>query len=237
MINLLYGPEPRSTRHSTFVRRVRKYLEKKCGRAGSEEQVVHGHITDAFGFNKKSKTAYLCEVKVRRSDLRRAPNQIYETALRFRKDHRIYTTVPVIAIPVKLYRFLVDKDNWEPLYSMCGNLGIALWVIEQSAIREILSPKIDKAVKTKGSRASTTKKKATRAKNTVSKKRVVKKGKTRKTKTTKKKTTRSKSTSVKKRVARTSRAKTLKTQSIKRKASGVKASQPKPTKKKHKSSE
>ncbi len=176
MINLL-GPEPRSTRHATFVKRVRKYLEKKCGRAGFEQKVVPGHITDAYGFNKKSKLIYLCEVKVRRSDLRRAPYQIYETALRFKKKRKDFdTVVPVIAIPVKLQRFLIEEDNWEPLCVMCNNLGIAIWVIEQSTVLEVLGPN---------------KKKTNRTKKIIPKKRAVERKKpktiTSKTKTTVKK--------------------------------------------------
>jgi hypothetical protein len=229
MINLL-GPEPRSTYHETCVKRVRKYLEKKCGQAGLEEKLVHGHITDAFGYNKKSKIIYLCEIKVRRSDLRRAPNSIYETALRFKEKRKDYkTVVPVIAVPARLEEFLIKQDNWKPLCLMCKNLGIAVWVIEQSTIREVLSPKIKKTVKAKSSRASTAKEKITRTKKIAHKTGT---SKTRKPKTTKKKTTRPESTSLKKRVVKSSRAKTPKTQSAKRKTSRVKVAKTKPARKK-----
>jgi len=208
MINL-WGSEPRSTYHDTCVRRVRKYLEKKCGQAVSEGKVVPGHITDAYGFNKKLKIIYLCEVKVRRSDLRRAPNQIYETALRFKRKRKDYNTVvPVIAVPARLQNFLIKQDNWEPLCLMCGNLGIAVWVIEQSTIREVLGPKIQKSVK-----ASTTKKKSA-PRRTIAKTRKVKKART-----TKKKITRAKTTESKKRLTKSYKTKRPKTRGTKRKIS------------------
>lgn len=233
MNNLLWGTEPRSTYHNTCVKRVRKYLERKCGKAGSERKLIPGHITDAYGFNKKQKIIYLCEVKVERSDLNRAPKTIYETVLKFKRNHKDYdTVVPVIAVGLRLHKFLVKQDNWESLFNMCKNLSIALWVIEQSTIREVISPKINKIVKTKSSRASTTKKKVTKAKKTVSRKRSAKTSKVRKP-TSKKKTTRPKpSTRLKKRVAKSSRAKTLKTQNAKRKISRVKTVKAKATRKK-----
>jgi hypothetical protein len=215
MINL-FGPEPRSTYHDTCVRRVRKYLEKKCGQARSEEQVVTGHITDAYGFNKKLKIIYLCEVKVRRSDLRRAPNQIYETALRFKKKRRDYSVVPVIAVPARLQTFLVKQDNWEPLCLMCRNLGIAIWLIEQSTIREVQSLKINKSKNIKSSRTYTIKKKPTRNKKAAYK---MRKNKKRKTQAIKNRTTQKTNIRVKKAVGKTLKAKRPKTKRTKRETS------------------
>jgi len=209
----------RSTRHATFVRRVRKYLEKKCGKADYELELVTGYRTDAFGYNRKSKIWYLCEIKVDPSDLKKAPQQILDTKFHFPKTphyHKGDTIVPVIAIPARLATYLVKYDEWDSLRNTCKMVKAALWVIEQSTVREVVSPGAKKSVKPKSARTSASKGKTTLTKKTASK--------TRAAKTSRKTTARAKTTKFKKRVVKSSKTKKLKTQSAKRKTSKTRKS-------------
>ncbi|MBA7507948.1 hypothetical protein ES706_06678 [subsurface metagenome] len=197
----IWGLEPRSTYHKTCVRKVYRYLKNKCDKADYEKKLVADRITDALGYNAKSKIWYLCEIKVNWNDAQKGVTQIHDTAFRFRKTHRGYTVVPVLAIPSRLQKELAKFDNWNSLRAQCTNSGIAIWVIEQSAVREIMSP-TTKAVKTKSA--------------------VTKAVKTKRPKTTKTRTTRTKTIArPKKSSVKSSTAKKTKTQSTKRKTSRV----------------
>lgn len=211
---VFWGSEPRSTYHKTIVRKVNHYLKQKCSKANYELELVTGYRTDAFGYDRKSKTWYICEIKVNPSDLKKAPQQILDTKFHFPKTryyHTGDTVVPVIAIPARLANYLVKQNEWTSLRNTCKMVKVALWVVEQSTIREVMGPKVKKVVKAKSARASTAKKKVTRTKKTVTKKKAVKgkrlKTKTTKAKTTKRKTTRAKTKKSKSRAVKSTKAK------------------------------
>jgi hypothetical protein len=199
MINFWGYPE-RSTYHNTCVKKVFRYLKKKCDNADYERKLVADRITDALGCNTKSKTWYLCEIKVNWNDAQKGVTQIHDTAFRFRKTHRGYNIVPVLAIPSRLQKELVKFDNWNSLRDQCKNSNIAIWVIEATNIREISSSKtgveknkraVIKVTKYRKSKTKTTKRKTTMHRINKPNKRVVKSPKTKKPKTqsTKRKTT------------------------------------------------
>jgi hypothetical protein len=206
MINI-WGPTERSTYHGTCVRKVDRYLNKKCTVAHSERKLVAERITDASGYDAKRKTWYLCEIKVNWSDLQKAPYQIHDTAFRFPRNpfyHKGDTVMPVIALPARLQKELVQHHNWDSLRDQCTKTGIGLWIIEQSGVREITSPNT-KGVKTKSARASTAKTKTSRAKKTKSKTRAVKSTKAPQTKTKRTKRRTTKTTRAKSKRAKTKR--------------------------------
>jgi hypothetical protein len=222
MINI-WGQSERSTYHTTCVRRVDHYLKKKCsGVAHSERKLVAERITDASGYDKKRKTWYLCEIKVNFTDFQKALYQIHDTAYRFPKNpfyHKGDAVVPVIALPSRLAKELVVHNIWDSLRDICRKMGVAIWVIEQSTIREVMGPNVKKAVKTKNARVSTAKKKTIRVKKAASKTMASKTSKVRPFKATKKKTNLTKSTKPRKSVVKTLKSKKPKTQSTKRKTS------------------
>ena len=208
MINI-WGPAERSTYHKTCVKKVYRYLKNKCDEADYERKLVADRITDALGCNTKSRTWYLCEIKVNWNDAQKGVTQTHDTAFRFKKTHRGYTIVPVLAIPSRLQKELVKFDNWDSLCDQCKNSGIAIWVIEQAGVREITKPKT----------------KIVKAKSAVPK---VVKTKRLKTKATKTTTTGTKTKAkTKKSSVQSPKAKRPKTQSTKRKTSKTKISKPK----------
>jgi hypothetical protein len=163
-----FWPSERSKYHENCVRKVFRYLKKKCDEADYERSLVPGHITDAYGHDTKSKTWYICEIKVNWGDLQKAPHQIYETAFLFKKKHRGDTVIPVIALPSRLQKELVKYNNWVSLCSHCKATGVAIWAIESASVRQIKSS--GKTVKAKNKKITTTaKKKTIRTKNTKSK--------------------------------------------------------------------
>jgi len=201
MINILGAPE-RSTRHATCVRKVYRYLKQKYGEANYEQKTVADRITDALGYSQKSKTWYLCEIKVNWSDLQKSPYQIHDTAFRFQKSHKGDTVVPVIAFPARLQKELVNYDNWDSLRDTCRRLGIAIWVVEQSGVREeITSPKA-KVVKTKSARTSTSNTKTSGVKKVKAKPRAIKSDKINPTKAETKKKTASKAPATKRKTSK-----------------------------------
>lgn len=207
MMNFLW-PSERSTYHKTCVRRINKYLKQKCSKGGSEKGLVAGYRTDAFGYDGKSKTWYLCEIKVDPSDLKKGPQQILDTKYHFPKTKYYHigdTIVPVIAIPAKLANHLVKVNEWKSLKNTCKMLNISIWVIEQSTVREVTKPKpksnrktsaVSKAVKTKVvSAKTTTKNKPAQTKKPKSKVGALKTTKSKKTSaSTKRKSAASKAT-------------------------------------------
>jgi hypothetical protein len=143
--------------------------------------LVDNRITDALGIVEKgkSKTWFLCEIKVNYPDLQKAPNQIHDTAFRFRQKHREDTIVPVIAFPARLQKELVDFDNWNSFRDICRRLDVAIWIIEQSTVREFQGYTTTKAkaavakatiaTKAKSTTAKPAKAKVTKAKSTTAK--------------------------------------------------------------------
>jgi hypothetical protein len=208
-LSLYWGSE-RSTYHATCVKKVYRYLKQKCGEADYEKKLVADRITDALGYNTKTKTWYLCEIKVNFTDLQKAAYQIHDTAFRFKRNHKAATVIPVIAFPLRLQKELVKFDNWDSLRNLCRTTGVAIWVIGQSTVRETMSPKTKvvkpknattKAVKTKRPKTKTSKTKATRTKTAKTKPRSVKSSKVKQSKVKKtvhkiSKTTSSKSKAV-----------------------------------------
>jgi len=140
---MMSGYPERSTYHTTMVKRVNGHLGRICTGAEKEMGLVYGRITDAWGYDGKTRTYYICEIKVNFKDLQKAVYQIYDTAFRYKpkydKDAKI---IPVIAFPERLYEELVGYDNWGSLSDACNKLGIAIWIIEQSTVRQVQGPKI-----------------------------------------------------------------------------------------------
>ena len=156
-LSFLWGE--RSTYHKTMVRRVHAYLKKKYSVVDFERSLVKDRITDAFAHDEKTKTWYLCEIKVNLGDLQKATTQIHDTVFRFRRAHKGSKVVPVIAFPSRLQKELVKLDNWGSFRDNCKNNGVAIWVIEQSSVRQVLGPNITSA------KASATKKATTKQAN------------------------------------------------------------------------
>ena len=131
----------RSTYHATMVNRVRSHLKRTCTQAEKEIGLVKNRITDAAGYDAKTKTYYLCEIKVNFNDLQKAVYQIHDTAFRYKPKIRGSSVIPVIAFPGRLYKELIKFDNWKSLKDICKKIGVAVWVIEQSSIRQVQRPK------------------------------------------------------------------------------------------------
>ena len=216
-----WGSE-RSTYHTTMVRRVHSYLKKQCTRANYEQKTVEGRQTDALSYidNGKFKTWFLCEIKVNPSDLLKAVSQIHDTAFRWRKTHIGDTVIPVIAFPARLEKKLKDTDKWDSQCDLCKKSDVAIWIIEQSTVREFQGYKTTKAksAAAKPARAKVTKAKSATAKDTTRKtaavkttpkKAIIKKATARKPATakTKPKTAAIKKTPTRKTVARKSSSK------------------------------
>jgi phosphate starvation-inducible protein PhoH len=160
-MNIFGWPAERSTYHATNVKRVKSYLKRICVEAGEEKGFVPGRITDAWGYDKITKTIYFCEVKVNPNDLLKAVSQIHDTVFKFKPKDPKNKVIPVIAIPKRLYNDLVKYDvgQWRSFRSLCKTTNIAVWIIEQSNIVQIQGPK-PKSPKTK-TRKSSLKVKAT----------------------------------------------------------------------------
>jgi len=178
---MIFGYAERSTYHTTMVNKVNAYLKRNCSISEKELGLVSGRITDACGYDEKTNTYFICEVKVDFSDLQKAPYQIHETAFKYKPKKIGAKKIPIIAIPKALYLGLINNDKWESLSDACAKLGVAFWVIEQSTVRQIQGPKPTSPKKPKAVRAKTSttnKKKSTRNHKTVTKSRALKKPKT-----------------------------------------------------------
>ena len=210
-----WGPE-RSTYHKTMVQWVHAYLNRKYGVADSERSLVDDRITDTFAYDKKSKTLYLCEIKVNWNDLQKAPYQIHDTVFRFKRAHKGAKVVPVVAFPLRLQKELIKEDTWGSFRDTCKKIGVAIWIIEQSSIRQAQGPTTS-STKAQPAPKSTTKARGTKAKSAAAKPTKVKvtKKTTAKAKPTKRKTTTGKRT--KSTVAKPKRIKTTKAKVTKRK--------------------
>jgi len=139
---MIMGWSERSTYHKTMVNRVNGHLRRICTSAEKEICLVYGRITDAWGYDAKTRTYYVCEIKVNFKDLKKAVYQIYDTAKRYKPKYDKYANIiPVIAFPKVLHKELNDYDNWASLSDACIKLGVAIWIIEQSTVRQIQGPK------------------------------------------------------------------------------------------------
>ncbi len=145
MPNYLGFPE-RSTYHTTMVKRVNGHLRRICTASEKEIGLVYGRITDAWGYDEKTRTYYVCEIKVNFKNLQKAIYQIHNTAycaalspgkptitlvlratLRYKPNYdKDANIIPVIAFPKGLYKELVDYDNWGNLSDACNKLGVAV---------------------------------------------------------------------------------------------------------------
>jgi hypothetical protein len=161
---MLFGYPERSTYHTTCVSRVKTHLKKFCTQGGVEKKFVEGRRIDAWGYDKKTKTLYFCEIKVDPKDLTKAITQIHGSFFNFKPTDPENKVIPVIAIPKKLaeYLFKHETGNWRSFRALCKTTKIAIWIIEQSNIVQIQGPK-PKALKakTKITTKTTTKRKAT----------------------------------------------------------------------------
>jgi len=162
--------DERSTYHKTIVHRVYAQLKRNGCSADFEHSLVPRRVMDTFGYNGKTKTWYLCEIKVNWPDLQKAVTQIHEQVYNFKRS-KLYmdkggNVVPVIAIPNNMYNEHVKyyTDQLESFCSLCKTTNIALWIVEQSTIRQIQGPKLKTAVKAK---AMTKPKTPTKAKATT----------------------------------------------------------------------
>ena len=175
MEEFLYG-KSRSTYHPTCVKRVKSYLTRICTVAEKEQGLIPRRITDAWGYDDNKKIWYLCEIKVDGKDLYKAVVQIHDTVNRF-QDSSLYKSrggviVPVIAIPKLLYDGSVkySTEKWGSYCSLCETNNIALWIIEQSTVRQLQGPKPKTAAKAK----ATTKAKTTAKPKAATKSKTVK---------------------------------------------------------------
>jgi len=177
-----WGYSERSTYHTTCVNRVASHLKRFCIEAGKERKFVSGRITDAWGYDSKTKTIYFCEIKVNSKDLMKGVYQIYETAFKYTPKDPRNNVIPVIAIPKKLYNELIkhDIEQWKSFRSLCETNKITIWIIEQSAIQQMKIPKLKTPTKTKETtRAGIIRKPKIKAKlKTSTKKRAIVKAKT-----------------------------------------------------------
>ncbi len=218
-----WGPERKTWYfdHDACVRKVYRYLKQKCTEANYERELVEDRRTDAFGYDKNTKTWYVCEIKVDPTDLLKAPFQIMDTAFRFKKKKRFHNVTPVIAIPAPLHRKIQRSDIWRSLSAQCRQNNTELWIIESGTVKELQTTGIvvgkPKVVKAKTTRVKPSKRKATTGKRTKPTVAKPKRIKTTKAKVTKRKTATGKST--KSRVARTTttKAKTTKVKATKKK--------------------
>lgn len=153
MAGLYWGEK--STYHNTIVHRVYAQLKRNGCTADFERSLVPNRVTDTFGYNKSKNTWYLCEIKVNWSDLQKAVTQIHETVYNFKRSplylKKEAKIVPVIAIPNSLYSELVKyyDHQWGSFCSLCKTNNIALWVVEQSTIRQIIKDTKPSATKLK----------------------------------------------------------------------------------------
>jgi hypothetical protein len=143
MRDLVYGPSERSTYHTTMVNRVKSHLKRLYGSAGKEHGFIPGRRIDAWGYDKDTKTLFFCEIKVSPSDLNKAVTQIHSSAFNYHPKDPQNKVLPVIAIPKKL---AIDLHKYKPLdwnsfKSLCQTNKIAIWIIEQSDIKQIQGPK------------------------------------------------------------------------------------------------
>jgi len=134
-----FGEPKRKTwyfNHAACVRKVYRYLKAKYTEADYERKLVEGRITDAYGYNQKTKTHYVCEVKVKWDDLQKAVFQVTDTTRRLQKKHKKDTVVPVLAIPGALEKKLRGWGDWQSLRRHCRETGVKVWIIESGGIRQ-----------------------------------------------------------------------------------------------------
>lgn len=231
----LFGPERRTwyKDHDACVQKVYRYLKAKCSEADLERQLVADRRTDAYGYDKKAKIWYVCEIKVDWSDLQKAVYQVTDTAFRFQKTKRASSVIPVLAIPTPLQKKLHKWDNWQSLCESCRRSGIEIWLIDSGTVKQVKGtqvtpPKMEgakpSAVKVRVTEAKTSKAKAVRAKTT---KVTTSKRKATQAKTTQVKTAKSRATSFKTAKVQTSKGKTKTTKTRKTKTARAKTAKAK----------
>jgi hypothetical protein len=204
---MIFGwPTERSTYHATMVNRVKSHLKRLYHDAGKERGFVRGRITDAYGYDKLTKTVFFCEVKVGPTDLLKSVFQIKDTVFRYTPKDPEVTAIPVIAVPKRLFDEWgkSNYDKWISFKDLCKTNKIALWIIEQSDIRQIQGPKpkalkakVNKTVKAKKNTPTKAKKKTIKKRKPVTKTKVIRSPKTKKT-TVKKSTPKTKTASTRK---------------------------------------
>jgi hypothetical protein len=136
-------PNERSTYHGTCVNRVKSHLKRICTDAGKERGFVPGRITDAYGYDKLTNTLYFCEIKVNPNDLLKAITQLHITSSNFKPKNPHTKIIPVIAIPKKL-ALEISKNkplDWKSFKALCKTSHTAIWIIEQSSVRQLQGPK------------------------------------------------------------------------------------------------
>jgi hypothetical protein len=140
MFNYFF-PE-RSTYHITMINRLNGHSGRICTAAEKETGLVYGRVTDAWGYDGKTRTYYVCEVKVNFKDLEKAVYQIHDTAYRYKPKYDKHANIiPFISFPKRLYEKLVNYYHWGSLSDACNNLGVAIWIIELTTVRQVQGPK------------------------------------------------------------------------------------------------
>lgn len=208
--------------HDKCVGKVYRYLKKKCTTADYERKIAGDlRTTDAYGYDEKTKTWYICEIKVRWDDVQKGPMQIKDTMVLLKnknkgdRKHKDDFIVPVLAIPDAFQRRIQKWGNWSGLLSTCNALGVELWLIESGGIRLAKGSKSQKIKVTKSTtKAEKTTKAKTKKTKTTSKIRRTAAGKT---KPTKAETTRAKATKAKSIKGATTKSKTRRTKTSKSK--------------------
>jgi hypothetical protein len=171
----IWGYTERSTDHALKVTRVKNYLKTFCTETDVERSLVPGRITDAFGYDKVTNTFYVCEIKVSPGDWEKAITQLHITSSNYKPRHTNTVIIPVFAIPNRLATELLKYKplEWKSIKSLCKNNKIAIWIIEQSSIRQIQGPK-PRVLKSKTGKATKKTKTRTKKKAITSKKKTTK---------------------------------------------------------------
>jgi len=182
--------------HDWCVDKVCRHLKSKCGCGNyvdAEIKISPTRRVDALGFNSKANTYYVCEIKVKWTDIQKAPLQLREPTKTLKTKHPQAKVIPTLAIPDRLYDEMREYGNWDDIKGMCKDLGIQIWLIKYRGISTVLassSPKpktttLKKPVAKKVTAKATAKRKPAASTKKVAKKPVAKS----KTSTVKKKTT------------------------------------------------
>ncbi len=169
---MIFGGEPERKTwyfdHDACVRKVYRYLKSKSMEADQEKELVPGLRTDAFAYDEKTRTRYICEIKVAWSDLQKSPSQVMNTVRPLRKRKKGDTVVHVIAFPFSLQKELRKDDSWNSFSATCRDLGIEIWIIDSGAIQVVQRSKI-RVPQVTAVKASAAKSKTVRAKAAKSK--------------------------------------------------------------------
>lgn len=199
--------------HDLCVNRLHRHFKEKGMFTQKETKLCPSRKTDVYGYNPKTKTYYVCEVKVRFSDAQKAPMQLVAPVSALRRKDPGASVLAVLAVPMPFQTYLQKKwpENWRELSLLCRRAGIAIWGISYRAGARQIQGARATAREGTSKRATAAKAKRKAAKPTESKARVAK-PKPKKRRTTRRATKRRSAT----RTGRTAKARRGKTSGTRR---------------------